>query len=382
MLHLVAVSEILAFAGASTSTFYLAWQRSKVQKWLTIIPRQDDRDVLRLQSQYGYNEHSFVGISVQPEVWIDKANNGAVSYNENGKVWVVAGEPLGREEDLPEITRQFLKFARTKKKIVAFLPATEKFARSVASADARIVKVGAAPYFDLQNWEPRGNSAKKLRLGVNHGRKAGVTVTEVSQVTDQFRREANKLSNQWAESRRAGVNFGWIFELVPFQNSESRKYFAARDLSGNLVGLLAASPIPAREGWYLEDVLRSSDAPNGTSDLLVFEALGTLAAQGAKLATLGTVPLSDKGADDLSSGQSFLTETALKLSRRHLNSVYNFEGLGTFKSKFVPTWWESEYAIVSKGRLIPPRVANAMFNIIIPGGLLQLLQILFFDQAS
>ena len=377
MFHFEAASEILVCAGASVSTFMLSWTKSRVHEPLTIVPKQEDDDLLNMQLQFGYNEHSFVGISVQPEVWNDRKNNGAVSYNESGKVWIVAGEPLGREEDLPAITAEFVKYARSRKKIVAFLPTTEKYARSVASQNLRIVKVGASPYFDLQNWNPRGNSAKKLRLGVNRGRRSGVAVEEIRNVTAEFRREVDDLTTQWNDCRRAGVNFGWLFELIPFQNSKSKKYFAARTEDGKLVGLLAASPIPAREGWYLEDVLRSSDAPDGTSDLLVFETLKFLAAQGAKLATLGTVPLSQKGANDLSTGNNFIVEKALAFSRNHLNSLYNFDGLGCFKSKFVPTWWESEYVIVSKGFLIPPRVANAVFNVIIPGGLLQIIRLLF-----
>jgi phosphatidylglycerol lysyltransferase len=288
----------------------------------------------------------------------------------------VAGEPLGSEKDLPQITRRFLDHARSKKRVVAFLPSTEKFARTVSSSNVRIVKVGATPYFDLAKWDPRGNSAKKLRLGINHGRRANIVVSEVRELTAGFRREAAELMRSWANGRRAGVSFGWLFELVPFQKTGDRKYFAARNAKNELVGLLAASPIPARDGWYLEDVLRSVNAPAGTSDLLVFEALKGLAAQGAKLATLGTVPLSAKGENDISSKNNFLINKSLKFSKRYLNSMYNFDGLETFKSKFVPTWWESEYVVVSKGRLISPRVANAIFNIVVPGGLLQILQIL------
>ena len=376
MFHFAAASELLVCAGAGVSTFLLSWSKSKVKPSLTILPKPEERGLLDLQSQFGYNEHSFLGISVQSEVWIDPQHNGAVSYNESGKFWIVAGEPLGCEQDLPAITAEFVEYARSRKKMVAFLPATEKFARSVASQNLRIVKVGASPYFDLQKWNPRGNSAKKLRLGVNHGRRSGISVAEVASVSDEFRVEVDGLIKQWVGSRRAGVGFGWLFELIPFQNSEAKKYFAARTEEGKLVGLLAASPIPARDGWYLEDVLRSTDAPDGTSDLLVFETLKMLAAHGAKLATLGTVPLSEKGSRDLSTGHNFIVENALNLSRKHLNSLYNFEGLGCFKSKFVPTWWESEYAIVSKGFLVPPRIANAVFNVIIPGGVLQVLRIL------
>src|SRR5438874_3634523 len=197
MLNFAAASEILLCAGASVSTFYLSWQRSRVDKWLTILPVDDNSCARRLQSLYGYNEHSFLGVSVQRHVWTGTDLDGAVSYTESGDVWVVAGEPLGSEENLPAITREFMEFARKKKKIVAFLPATEKFARYAAEHDVKIVKIGASPYFDLQNWNPRGNTAKKLRLGVNHGRNAGISVEQVTEVTERFRQEVTELSENW-----------------------------------------------------------------------------------------------------------------------------------------------------------------------------------------
>jgi len=265
---------------------------------------------------------------------------------------------------------------------VAFLPATEKFARYAAEHNVNIVKIGASPYFDLQNWNPRGNTAKKLRLGVNHGRKAGISVEQVYEVDERFRQEVTDLSESWIGTRRAGIKFGWLFELIPFQNADAKKFFAARHSEGNLVGLLAASPIPAREGWYLEDVLRRADSPNGTADLLVFEALRMLANEGAKLATLGTVPLSENGIDEVSSSGNYIAKRAIGLSRSKLNSLYNFEGLRCFKSKFVPTWWESEYVILSKGVLVSPRVTNAVLKTIMPGGALRILQFLLTVQRS
>jgi phosphatidylglycerol lysyltransferase len=178
------------------------------------------------------------------------------------------------------------------------------------------------------------------------------------------------------------VRFGWLFELMPFQNAEFKRFFAAHDPDGRLMGILAASPIPAREGWYLEDVIRGNDAPDGTSDLLVFETLRTLADSGAKIATLGTVPLSTRGGDGISCGRNRAVETMLDLSRKQLKGLYNFDGLGHFKSKFVPCWWENEYVVVTKGHLLPPRVANALFNIAIPGGLGHVLLVMLLGTAA
>lgn len=370
---------IASLAGTILLAFRVKISRARRRCTGILLSQGDETQALSIQSLFGYNEHSFVGVSVQPQVWFDEKRTGAVSYNESGRLWIVGGEPVGCDEDMAAITNEFVRHARSKRKVVAFLPTTEKFARSITEKGTRIAKIGASPYFDLKNWNPRGNCAKKLRLGVNRGRHAGISVESVECLTNEFRDDVDQLRQQWAESRRAGVHFGWLFQVSLFQNCGAKKYFKAIDSEGRLMGVLAASPIPARDGWYLEDVLVAADAPNGTSDLMVFETLKSLAAGGATLATLGTVPLSRKGIDDISSDRNVLLDKILLFSREHLNSIYNFDGLGTFKSKFVPSWWECEYAVVSKGYFTSPRVAYAVLKLIIPGGILKVLQTIFFD---
>jgi phosphatidylglycerol lysyltransferase len=382
MLHVAAALEVATCAGAGLSAFYYSWLNRRSGRGVSIRPKVESEDLCGLRSRFGYNEHSLIGSSIDSELWISADKRGAITYTESGSIWMVGGEPFASDMDLVRITNEFITHARSLRKTVAFLPATERFARAVASDELRIVKIGASPYFDLTRWNPRGNSAKHLRTGVNRGRRAGLAVTEVTDLTPEFRGEVERLTSEWGDKRRAGVRFGWLFELMPFENAEFKKFFAARDTEGRLMGILAASPIPAREGWYLEDVIRGNEAPDGTSDILVFEALKALAAQGAKIATLGTVPLSTRGGEGISCGHNRAVEAILDISRKQLKALYNFDGLGHFKSKFVPTWWENEYVVVTKGHLLPPRVANALFNIAIPGGLGQVLLVTLTGTAS
>src|SRR5205823_12310004 len=117
-------------------------------------------------------------------------------------------------------------------------------------------------------------------------------------IDEMLIREAGYLCKRWLKTRRSPTKFGWLFAVDLFHHSARKKYFTARDPTGRLVGFLAASPIPARQGWYLEDVLRLPDAPNGTADLLVVEVLKWLKRDGAKLATLGTAPMAMEGSLD------------------------------------------------------------------------------------
>jgi phosphatidylglycerol lysyltransferase len=327
-------------------------------------------ELLRLQTLYGYNPHSLVSIAPGAQRWSTPDIDGAIIYGEFGRVWLAAGDPLAAREEMAELARQFGTFAKLKGRVVAFVPTTAEFAHQVAPHQFKAVKVGAAPYFDLNVWNPRGDCAKKLRAGVNQARRAGVEVQYFDNADERLRKETAELCLRWLGTRRAATTFGWLIALDPFLHSEYKKYFAAR-VEGQLVGFVAASPIPTRKGWYLEDVISAPDAPQGTATLLVVEALNELKSQGAGLATLGTSPLASDGANDLPTNR--VIARALEIAARRLGGFYNFEGLRRFKSKFVPTWWESEYALAQHGVAISPRVGHAIVRALVPGGLTQLL---------
>ena len=330
-------------------------------------------ELLRLQSSYGYNAHSLVSITPGARTWTTPEIDGAIIYGEFGRVWLAAGDPLGRPEDVKFLTEGFMAAATKARRIAAFVPATESFARVGVEAGLSAIKIGEAPYFDLNVWQPRGNSAKKLRAGVNRAQRAGVRVEIIESFDSDLRKETADLCLKWLSARRAETTFGWLLALDPFLNADRKKVFAARDADNRLVGLLAASPIPARDGWYLEDVLRAPDGPQGTADLLVFETLQQLKAEGATMATLGTAPLATEAVDELSTHDHPVIERALSLASKRLSTFYNFEGVRRFKGKFVASRWENEYALVQHGVLVPSRVAHALLRAIVPGGLKQLL---------
>jgi phosphatidylglycerol lysyltransferase len=125
-------------------------------------------------------------------------------------------------------------------------------------------------------------------------------------------------------------------------------FVAVRD--GHPVGFLVASPVPARNGWLIEQFVRGYRAPNGTAELLIDAAMRTLAAQGASYVTLGLAPLSRHARPV--PGPMWL-RVLLAWVRLHGRRFYNFEGLDSFKAKFQPPAWEEILAIYNEPRFEP-----------------------------
>ena len=328
-------------------------------------------ELLRLHTLYGYNPHALVSIAPGAQLWSTPEIDGAIIYGEFGRVWLAAGDPLAPVDETADLAARFAAFAEKQNRIAAFVPATARFAKLVVPKSFSSVRVGSAPYFDLRNWNPRGDESKKLRAGVNQARRAGVEFCSVSRADDDLRRETAEVCLDWLKSRRAGTTFGWLIALDPFLHAEHKRYFIAR-ANSKLVGFLSASPIPLRKGWYLEDVIGLPDAPKGTATLLVAEALKTLKAEGALLATLGTAPLATDAPNELPRENRVVART-LELASGRLDNFYNFAGLRRFKGKFVPSYWESEYALYPHGATMPPRVGHAIIRALVPGGLSHIL---------
>ena len=57
------------------------------------------------------------------------------------------------------------------------------------------------------------------------------------------------------------------------------------------VGFLSLVPIYARDGFFLEDLIRTPMAPNGTTETLIDEAMRMLANEDKSYAILGLSPL-------------------------------------------------------------------------------------------
>ncbi|MEM8558027.1 MAG: phosphatidylglycerol lysyltransferase domain-containing protein, partial [Bacteroidota bacterium] len=118
---------------------------------------------------------------------------------------------------------------------------------------------------------------------------------------------------------------------------------------GEPVGYLILSPIPARDGWLVEQIIQGRAAPNGTATLLLDAAMRMAAEAGSPYVTLGLSPLSQR-AIETAPGVPHLDnplwlQGLLGWVRAHGRRFYNFEGLETFKAKFVPDRWDAITAI-------------------------------------
>jgi phosphatidylglycerol lysyltransferase len=196
------------------------------------------------------------------------------------------------------------------------------------------VLIGEQPHWDPARWVDVLESVPSLREQLRRARAKGVTVTRLAPAAladaeSAERRAIEALIDRWMGAK-AMPPMGFLVRVYPFSFPEERRVFLAHR-AGRLVAFAGVVPVYARNGSFVEDLVRSLDAPNGTIELLVDAAMRDAAAAGVNYLTLGLAPLA--GA----------VPSVLRMAGRWGSALYDFEGLQAFKAKFRPRDWSPIY---------------------------------------
>ena len=305
--------------------------------------------------------HWFAGPPDEPDAMI--------GYVLVGDCRVVAGIPVCAPERLPHFIAVFVEAGLTQGFRTVFVGVESQFMPAFAAAgiphDA--IKLGEQPEWSPADYSLEPSARKSLRAQVNRARNKGVRVRRVEpedivRAPGSLRSEIEHILARWLGSRRMGT-LRFMVDLEPFTHPAHRRYYVAEQ-GDRSVGFLAAVPIFVREGWFFEDVIRVPDAPNGTVELLIHTAMEDAREAGDQFVTLGLSPL--RGIMD-EAGPHPRTRKCLEFFGSRLGFLYDFQGLESFKNRFRPDHWCTQYAVAAPGPT-GLKTARAIMGAFVPGG--------------
>jgi phosphatidylglycerol lysyltransferase len=329
-------------------------------------PAQAREVILR----HGYNTNAYVTLLPPPfSFFAAPGIDGVIPYQRYGRVWLCGGDPTCAPADIVPLTAAFRRAAQREGMTIAFLPATPRATDLLVNRlGFDHVKIGEDNFYDLQAWSAQGKRMKHIRANINRAAREGVTVRlcPPDALTAEIRAQVQAVIDSWLTTRgMAALSF--LLGIHPFERMEDRRLFLAWH-AGRVVGFLACSPIPARNGWYLEDIIRDDDAPVGVTELLFAETVAALRAEGASCGTLGMAALADCGPDRQPAGHP-LAGWAFQQIYTHLNNFYHFQSLRFYKEKFGPAFTEPTFFTWWPRGLRRPRLIHAVIRALDPEGI-------------
>ena len=230
-----------------------------------MLERDRVRDLVLL---HGWNATAFQVLETGYRYFFHGAE-ACVAYVDTGGAWVAAGAPIARTEDLADTVTAFVRAAHGAGKRASFF-ATEERLRAASGERLGALSIGEQPVWDPRNWPAVVARHRSMREQLRRARAKSVVVRQLTTAEltrGSTRDELARLATRWL-STRSMAPMGFLVRLEPFDFPAERRCFVA-EVDGRVVAFAGVIPVPARSGWFLEDLVRDPQAPNGTGELLV-----------------------------------------------------------------------------------------------------------------
>lgn len=308
--------------------------------------------VRNLVLQHGWNSTAYQILNPGISHWFSSRAPAVVGFVPRARTWVVAGAPVCAAGDLPAVAHEFESQAGRAQCGVCYVAAGTRLAELFRESDRHsAVTIGTQPAWDPLEWPRILKSRASLRAQLTRAKNKGVTVSEYDPQWARHDPQLRRCLAEWIESRPAPpMHFLVEPAALDGELSDRRILVAQRDEQP--VAYLLASPVPARQGYLVEQIIRSHQAPNGTAELLVDAFMNRLARSHCRYLTLGLIPLAEQADEELRKNPLWL-RGVMVWARAHGQRFYHFRGLEQFKQKLCPTSWETIYAICNRPRFTP-----------------------------
>jgi phosphatidylglycerol lysyltransferase len=281
--------------------------------------------------------------------WFSEDQESLVGYvkarrfpGSRSRMWIAAGGPVCAAEKFDGVVRSFESAAMDDKCRVCWFGADTRLRETIGEHHAYSeIVLGAQPVWNPAAWPHILDGKASLRSQLNRARNKGVEVAQWSHEEAEGNPQLQRCLDEWLQTRGLPP-LHFLVEPQTLGNLKDRRIFVASK-SGFPLGFLLLTPIPARNGWLVEQIIQGHEAPNGTAALLVNAAMSSAAMHGSTYVTLGLSPLSTRAVQP--TPNPLWLRWLIGWLRAHGKRFYNFKGLESFKAKFVPERWDPIVAI-------------------------------------
>jgi phosphatidylglycerol lysyltransferase len=329
--------------GTALETCTLPFQSTPTVTTAQDAPTRAHQHARALVLRYGWNAMAYQILNPGISLWFSPDNQAVVGYVDSHRYRIVAGAPICAPSSLTSVAETFEADTQRAGLQVCYFGAQDRLIMTLDThRPLAALLLGAQPVWRPQEWPGRVTSKSSLRSQLARARNKQVRVSQWTAHRATNHPDLQRCLREWLQ-RRALPPMHFLVEPDTLGYLADRNVFVAERL-GQIIGFLVASPVPWRNGWLIEQIIRTRAAPNGTTELLLDTAMRHLAAGGARYVSLGLSALSQR-AGQTQTPQPLHIRALLALVRSHGQRFYNFDGLEAFRAKFLPQWWEPIYAI-------------------------------------
>ena len=303
----------------------------------------DKKRVRAVIEKFGGNEVSHLAFLQDKELYFyteDGEDKLFFMYRIKTDKLIIMGEPVGDHAYLQEAVQAFMQEADNYDYQLVFYEINESFTMLLHEYGFDFIKTGEEGLVKLSEFTLQGKKRRAQRALMNKFEREGYEFSFVEPpLTDELIAELQAVSDSWLGKQvEKGFSLGFFDE----DYLNEAPVCLIRDASGKLVAF--ASMMPMDEKTLSIDLMRhSQDAPSGIMDKIFISLFEYGKEQGYEYFDMGMAPLSNVG----ESRFSFIGERVARFIFEYGDRFYAFQGLRSYKNKYV-TKWSAKYTAYRK----------------------------------
>ena len=280
-----------------------------------------------------------------------------IMYGVEGRSWIAMGDPVGPDDEKPELIWQFRELCDLHAAWTVFYQVQRENLHFYLDLGLTLLKIGEEARVPLGDFSLEGGSRKWMRKMQRRVESEGVTFEIVE--ADCVMPELRAISDAWLAEKRTREKG---FSLGFFAEEYVRRFpIAVVKKDDHIVAFSNLWAGGDHDELSVDLMRHAADAPNGVMDYMFLNLMLWGQQQGFRWFNLGVAPLS--GLENRALGSVWARAGAL--AYRLGENFYNFQGLRQYKEKFDPQW-EPVY-LASPGGLALPRILTNLATLIAGG---------------
>jgi phosphatidylglycerol lysyltransferase len=324
-------------------------------------PTDAEMDVVRRILKTGDRPEANVVFLRDKALLFNETQTAFIMYAVRGRSWVALGDPVGPQDDWPELIWQFREMCDRVGGRPAFYQVAADTLPLYLDVGLTPIKVGEEARVNLAEFSLDQPGRKDLRYSVRRAEREGLTFDVVPRAEVPAMIAALRpISDAWLNTRNASEK---RFSVGAFSQAYVSEFDVAVVRVEGRITAFANIWMAGERRQAAVDIMRfDPGASSYTMEFLFTKLLLWAKAEGFEWFGLGVAPLSGLAGRDLAPVWQRLGAVIFQAGER----FYNFRGLRLFKDKFKPTW-EPRY-LVCQGGLTPIGVFSDT-TALIAGGL-------------
>lgn len=298
-------------------------------------PCAEDRErAAELVQEHGHDSLSYFALRRDKNYFFSPSGKSFVAYRVVRSTALVAGDPIGEQNERADLVREFTRVAHTKGWRVAVAGASADALPDYAALGFKSLYLGDEAVIAPEQFSLEGRPIRKVRQSVSRLEKAGyeVRVLSTAEADEKLRRELKAVSTEW---RGNWPERGFTMAMDALFLYPDTVLAVAVAPDGGVGGFLQLVPSPASDGYSLASMRRRKNTPNGLMEYLITETLAWARTHHVVEVSLNFAVFADfLDADkDASRWTRTVRWGLLKMDR-----LFQLERLHSFNRKFFPHW--------------------------------------------